>query len=565
MIALFAALAALLALPGWALAVDKIYWGNYEGDRLIRVANLDGSGAAQTLYEEAGSPGAVALDPASGRMYWANNGAGSIRVGNLDGSGTPQDLFSGEEGALGLAIDPAANKIYWATFTFLTGAIRVANLDGTGTPQDLYTGESQPAGVAIDPAANRIYWTNFDGGAVRFGSLDGTLPAATLFPGGSRGSGVAIDPAANRIYWIDFVEGDIRTGNLDGSGVPSNLFSEEWRSGGLAIDPGTHAMYWSQESLLRTGSLTGAGAAATLFGPEGGPPSFPAILRAPAGVGAPAIAGSGAPGGELSCGNGAWAPNLLGAQLYRAPATIALQWLRDGAEIPGATQATLSPPLPGVYTCRASASNHAGQSAQLSEQLRVGSELPAKLSIRRARLAGGRLAVRGSLDRAAAGEAVTVRLGARGRSIQFKAQVRPNGNIRFARRLAGRQRDARAGRLTIDYAGNDVLRAARVQLRAARRPAGLRLSGAQLRGQRLIATGGVARRAGGRVVVRVEFNQPNGVPSALVHRVKVSKRGHWRLQRKVPPEARSGAHVTATIRGAGLNFGQQLSRPAALR
>ena len=108
----------------------------------VRVGNLDGSGTASTLFGSEANPIGVAIDPAAGKIYWADlgsccSGPGTIRVGNLDGSGTASTLFGSEAGPAGVAIDPAANKIYWGNFG--TGAIRVGNLDGTGTAADLFT------------------------------------------------------------------------------------------------------------------------------------------------------------------------------------------------------------------------------------------------------------------------------------------------------------------------------------------------------------------------------------------------------------------------------------------
>src|SRR5947208_3446241 len=94
---------------------------------------------------------------AANRIYWAKDATlGAIRVANLNGSGSAHDLFPGEHDAGGVAILPAAGKIYWANED--TSAIRVGNLDG-GSAHDLFPGEDA-AGVAIDPAAGKIYWSN---------------------------------------------------------------------------------------------------------------------------------------------------------------------------------------------------------------------------------------------------------------------------------------------------------------------------------------------------------------------------------------------------------------------
>src|SRR6476661_5635776 len=224
---------------------------------------------------------------AADSIYWASESC-FVGAGNLDGSGTASTLFGSEGGPCGVAIDPAADKIYWANFS--SGTIRVANLDGSGTASTLTNASSEgnPCGVAIDPAANKIYWTNQTSGTVRVANLDGSGSAATLF--GSEGNpiGLAIDPAANKIYWGNFGSGAIRVANLDGTGTASDLF-------------------------------TGQGLA-----------NFPLLLRAPTGTGPPTISGEPRVGEELSCSQGNWAPDLLGAFLFRAPrSSFEYQWLMD--------------------------------------------------------------------------------------------------------------------------------------------------------------------------------------------------------------------------------------------
>jgi PKD domain len=189
--------------------------------------------------------------------------------------------------------------------------------------------------MAIDPVAGKIYWANLGGGTIRVGNLDGSGPAATLFSGESSPVGVAIDPVAGKIYWGGFGSGTIRVGNLDGSGP-----------------------------------------AATLFGSENGP-TFPALLRAPAGTGGPTLSGGGEVGQQLSCSQGTWAGDLLGAFLYRAPRSFVYQWQVGGADIAGASQATYTPSQAGQYTCRVTASNQAGTSAQTSAARTVSALGPA--------------------------------------------------------------------------------------------------------------------------------------------------------------------------------------------
>ena len=108
------------AVCGVALdrAAGKIYWANHSANS-IRVANLDGTGVAATLFAEppGSGPSGVVIDRAAGKIYWTNQGSDEVRIANLDGSGTASTLFGPAEAGdnpLGLAIDSAAGKVYWA-------------------------------------------------------------------------------------------------------------------------------------------------------------------------------------------------------------------------------------------------------------------------------------------------------------------------------------------------------------------------------------------------------------------------------------------------------------------
>ncbi len=373
-------------LPATASAADSIYWGNESG--AVRVGPLDGSLPAQTLA--GGTPCGVAIDPAAGKIYWANWSSGEIMRADLDGGQNAEPVYTGQNNPCGVAIDPTAGKIYWASFG--DNAIRAGNLNGTDPAQTLFTedGGSAPSGVAIDPAAGKIYWTNQFSDQVRVGPLDGLGPAQTLFGNGAtvptverNPIGVAIDPAAGKIYWTDLGNccsgpGQVRVGNLDGTGA-STLFADEAGPGGLSIDPGANKIYWATfgPGVIRVGPLSGdtspdpSDNAQTLFSGESAS-LFTALLKAPAPAPAEPPEISEGAGGELACSEGSWAPDLLGAFLYRAPHDFTYQWQKDGTDISGADQSTFTPSEPGSYTCKVTASNHAGETtSEASEPFNV--------------------------------------------------------------------------------------------------------------------------------------------------------------------------------------------------
>jgi DNA-binding beta-propeller fold protein YncE len=373
----------MLAIVASAWGADSVYWtasAAQAGTGSLRVGNLDGNGTASSLFTGETFPQGVAIDPAAGTIYWAaDNPASAIRVGSLAG-GAASTLFPGENRPYGVAIDPTAGKLYWADFG--SGTIRVGNLDGTGA-HDLFTGESGPTGVAIDPAAGKIYWADANSGMIRTGSLSGGT-ATDLFIGESTPWGVAIDPAAGKIYWASV--NAIRVGSLAG-GTASSLFAGEVHEPlGVAVDPGSGLIYWTTSGstgAVRVGSLSG-GAATDLF--PGNGPAFLALLRSPAGTGAPQITGGTVVGSTLSCSPGSWAPDLLDSFLYRAPRGFAYQWSLDGADIPGATASSDTASSPGSYTCRVTATNQAGSTVQASASLTVMAPPPPNTRITKAKI-----------------------------------------------------------------------------------------------------------------------------------------------------------------------------------
>ncbi len=354
---------AVVWLAPAALASDSIYWSSYQANGAIRLGGLGGTGAG-SLYPAESSPEGIAIDPAAGKIYWADTTSGAIRVANLDGSGV-QNLYTGESQASGVAIDPATGKIYWADAISGSGAIRVGNLDGSGTAQNLFSNESYPVGVTIDPATGKIYWGSYDTFKIRTGNLNGT-GAHDLFTGENYPTGIVVDDATGKIYWTNEFAGQIRVGNVDGTGA-TNLFPPQGGIGGLALDPGTGKLYWGdfKNQTIWVGNANGTGTPQSLFTNE---PSawFVALLRAPTGTSAPRVTGSGNPGAPLSCSQGSWAGDVPNMLFYRAPRTFAYQWFVNGAIIPGATATTYTPTAAGRYTCQVTASNQAGSTSQSS-------------------------------------------------------------------------------------------------------------------------------------------------------------------------------------------------------
>lgn len=373
----------LLAFPAFAGAADSVYWTNYFGAARISYAALDGSGGGNLPLPglSALSAAGIALDPAANRVYWTSPENDAIYYAALDGSGGAKLNITGVtvDSPSGIAIDKATGRIYWSS----QNSISFANLVGGGggklpTPGAIPKG---PYGLAIDSERRMIFWANFEIGPEHFSyaKLDGT-GAGDVFPAGvnegGNMTGIAIDPASSRVFWGNLSSGIFSSG-LDGSGAaPLNTagaLATTVRH--LAIDTGSGRVFWVNEKPVPNisfAALNGSGGGnlpvtgATLESPSG-----IAILRSPHLLAAPVAGRVGSASSPLSCSPGAWAGDLPSAQLYRAVRSIAYQWQRDGADVPGATAEILRPAKPGSYACRVTASNHAGSTVSASNAVRV--------------------------------------------------------------------------------------------------------------------------------------------------------------------------------------------------
>jgi DNA-binding beta-propeller fold protein YncE len=322
-----------VSLPG-GVAIDpvaaRIYWAN-EVDDTIRGGALGGGSYANALYDAHSgvkSPGAVAIDPAGGRIYWTNSGDNTIRRGKLAG-GPPDTLYGSSDGVNGpydLAIDIAGGRIYWTNTGDYT--IRAAPLTGGGHVTVLYDsahGVAGPSGVAIDPPKPVFGIVDESGGSTLaqlvnpfMNWLNEHWPRR---------------PSGGRVYWANREDNKICGAPIDGSGPVDTLYEGSDRG-----------VYW---------------------------PDFIAVLQAPVGAGLPAISGSPSVGQQLRCSRGMWSRDVLGAGLYRAPESFRFQWARNGTDSAGATLSSYTPTAPGSYTCRVTATNPAGSTAQTSASISV--------------------------------------------------------------------------------------------------------------------------------------------------------------------------------------------------
>ena len=370
-------------IAGAALAADKIYWtneaDNKSGAGAIQVGNQCGIAPAISLFTGESAPCSLTIYAAANKIYWGSSTG--VRVANLDGSGFAKTLY-GDTQTCGVAADPVTGKIYWINEA---GDIKVAKLDGNGTITTLFAGTNANA-LTIDQ--KRIYWTN-DSGEVRWGlksNTDSSSSGNLLYSNETGAKGIALDQASQKLYWTNSSSGIIRVGqliinnNLTGAsqvqaGQVVTLYSGENEPTGISIDSASRTIYWANRSTgdIRVGSTDGCLKARSLYSLQDNP-TFPIILQTPIGLQEPQIFSTCQ---EDACDNitpllGCSGVYFMGddysAFLYRTGMTT-YSWFLNETRIATTASNFFSPTCTGSYVCSARTVNPAGECVMSSESL----------------------------------------------------------------------------------------------------------------------------------------------------------------------------------------------------
>jgi hypothetical protein len=192
-------------------ASNRIFWADNGTDRLLR-ANLDGSDSV-VLYTVPGGnsfPADVRLDPGNQFFYWCDQLRNRIQRSTFDGASVVDVITNAApSGPYFMDLDVPAGKIYWGDFN--GGSIFRANLDGSSR-ETLLTGNNMTRGVRLDPRERMLYWINRDDkkvhrcplSAFEGGTISITNPAVqTLYTNLDTPHGLALDIPARKLYWAD--------------------------------------------------------------------------------------------------------------------------------------------------------------------------------------------------------------------------------------------------------------------------------------------------------------------------------------------------------------------------
>jgi DNA-binding beta-propeller fold protein YncE len=224
----------------------RLYFLDTRGHQVMS-ANPDGSNL-KVLAQAGGSPDGIAVDQASGQVYWTNM---MTFRSNAEGWGSP--------GARG----------EWSA-RFGPGSLERADLDGSNVTTVVPSGETyRPKQMTIDLRDAKLYWSDREGMRVMRSNLDGSDVETLVETGhrieGQRGDpkdycvGIALDLTRNEVYWTQrgdrSNDGSIRrvSMNIPKGENPAHradiqvLFDGLPEPVDLALDLKTRTMYWTSD------------------------------------------------------------------------------------------------------------------------------------------------------------------------------------------------------------------------------------------------------------------------------------------------------------------------------
>jgi YVTN family beta-propeller protein len=208
------------------------------------------------------SPGAVAVDAATNKIYVTNAGSNNVTI--IDGVSNTTTTVNVGASPNAVTVDQATNKIYVAnhddsSVTVIDGA---TNATTSVAVNDIpFTHSNLPVAIAVNAATNQIYAAAGSSDGLRSGTLaiiDGATNGVSHFLGAQQVvNGMALNPATNKIYVIGFDAGGGPPLGLlrifDGATLGSSDVQINGSGGSLpsavAVNPVTNKIYVSDSNL----------------------------------------------------------------------------------------------------------------------------------------------------------------------------------------------------------------------------------------------------------------------------------------------------------------------------
>ncbi len=245
-----------------------LYWSNSDA---LRTADADGSNP-RTVVSGLDRPIGVAIDPNSGRVYWAEDNGRRIGRANLDGT-DPEILINGLHQAQGLALDLEGQRLYWAGFSI---GLFAADLDGGNAQLLVELPDQQTTSVSFDSEENRIYFGTASGIHYRVNPDGSGLEEVASYAANTYGA--FFDASTGSLYTTNFsndvlerinlADGSTETLISEGLDEPLHLVLNDQRTVAYWVERATES---ATQGRIRSTELEDPEAFATLIEGENSP------------------------------------------------------------------------------------------------------------------------------------------------------------------------------------------------------------------------------------------------------------------------------------------------------
>ncbi len=211
-------------------ATNKIYVANNGG---TTVTVIDGATNTTATVTAGSSPYAVAVNPVTNKIYVANSGSANVTV--IDGATNSTATVTVGSNAIAVAVNPVTNKIY----VVKSGISPVTVIDGLTNSTSTVTVGTGPVAVAVNPVTNKIYVANFTSNNVTV--IDGATNSTATVAVGTTPNAVAVNPVTNKVYVANTGSANVTV--IDGATNSIATVAAGTGTSAVAVNPVTNKIY----------------------------------------------------------------------------------------------------------------------------------------------------------------------------------------------------------------------------------------------------------------------------------------------------------------------------------
>ena len=213
-------------------ATNKIYVANNASGN---VTVFDGATFTATTVADptASGPIALAVNPVTNKIYVANYGSATVTV--INGFMNTFTTVNVGTNPRAIALDPLTNQVYVAN----NGSATVTVIDGATNNTTTVTVGTNPYAVAVNPATNKIFVANY--GSANVTVIDGTTNNTSTVAAGTNPCAVAVNPVTNKIYVAN--NGSANVTLIDGATNNASTVSAQTNPDAVAVNPLTNKVY----------------------------------------------------------------------------------------------------------------------------------------------------------------------------------------------------------------------------------------------------------------------------------------------------------------------------------